>query len=123
MVWFIRVIWIYLFVSSVMLLIGININPNMIVTTNILCFIISCFYSIGLLGAFIHWWNKDRVDLKKAVDEATSGSAKLETLFELSTSCMLIYTGHILTGLIVISFLLWLENIRYNNRKELNIKD
>lgn len=50
MVWFIRVIWIYLFVSSVMLLIGININPNMIVTTNILCFIISCFYSIGLLG-------------------------------------------------------------------------
>jgi hypothetical protein len=47
----------------------------------------------------------------------------VETLYELSTSCLLIYTGHAVTGLFVIAATCFTENLRYNKRKELNIKD
>ncbi len=132
MVWFIRVTWVYLFVSSVMILIGVNINHNMIVTTNILCFIVSFVYGACMFLIYIASCMSNDSDPRykeptvKFITQLTRKRywyVNVETLFELSTSCLLIYTGHAVTGLFVIAATCFTENLRYNKRKELNIKD
>lgn len=132
MVWFIRVVWIYLFVSSVMILTGVNINPNMIVTTNILGFIVSFVYGACLFLIYIASCVSKDSDPKykeptvKFINQLTRKRCwyvNVETLFELLVSCLLIYTGHVVTGLFVITATCFTENLRYNKRKELNIKD
>ena len=132
MVWFIRVIWVYLFVVCYMISTDMDINPNMIVTTNILCFIVSFVYGACMFLIYIASCMSNDSDPKykeptvKFITQLTRRRywyVNVETLFELLVSCLLIYTGHVVTGLFVITATCFTENLRYNKRKELNIKD